>query len=234
MTDVLTNVEPPPMKLGLRTILSSAVITGLFFCTVPMLETLRHLETQQETPRDFSPVPFNPPPLEQVVESQERVVEEPLVEPVRLEAPPPQIDVQAALETTDLSLTLALSDTWQKQPLSVSVRVPVAEGTGPVEQVMPEVFTLAQVDQTPIPTKRMRPIYPPRARMQRIEGWVEVEFIVNRDGRVEDLIVVGAHPDNTFVQSAERAIRRWAFKPGTYRGKAVPVRVRQKLSFDLK
>ncbi len=95
------------------------------------------------------------------------------------------------------------------------------------------VFELAHLDQPPHPRRTPAPLYPPAARTRRVEGMVHLEFIVGAEGQVEEVRVIESHPGRLFVDAAVRAVERWRFHPGTRRGEAVPVRVRQRLDFRL-
>ncbi len=69
------------------------------------------------------------------------------------------------------------------------------------------------------PTKRVDPVYPPEAARGGTEGFVEVEFVVDADGKVESVSVVNAKPARTFETAAVRAVKQWKFAPGGGRGK---------------
>jgi protein TonB len=84
-----------------------------------------------------------------------------------------------------------------------------------------------------IPLVRIQPQYPRAAAMDRIEGSVKIEFIVNPDGTVRNARVVSAKPPGVFEQSAITAALKWKFKPRVVDGKAVEQRAVQELSFKL-
>lgn len=69
------------------------------------------------------------------------------------------------------------------------------------------------------PTKRVEPVYPPEAARGGTEGFVEVEFTVSVEGKVESVSVVNAKPSRTFESAAVRAVKQWQFAPGGGRGK---------------
>ena len=75
----------------------------------------------------------------------------------------------------------------------------------------------AHADLTP--TKRVEPKYPPEAARSGTTGFVEVEFSVAADGKVESVSVLNAKPSRTFEQAAVRAVKQWQFAPGGGRGK---------------
>ncbi len=95
------------------------------------------------------------------------------------------------------------------------------------------VFALNEIDEAPIPLVRFEPAYPARARADRIEGEVELEFVVTAAGEVSQVEVVSSRPGSMFNAAAIRAVEGWTFKPGVRGGEKVAVRVRQKVSFNL-
>ena len=80
---------------------------------------------------------------------------------------------------------------------------------------------------------RVPPEYPGRAANRHIQGWVTVEFTVERDGSVEDAVVVEAEPADIFDDAALTAIRKWRFKEKIVDGVPVTQRAVQKLTFKL-
>lgn len=77
------------------------------------------------------------------------------------------------------------------------------------------------------------PFYPRTARLRRKEGYVELEFTVDREGGVQDIRVTAAEPPGLFEGAARRAIARWKFAPHRVGGEAVAVRARQRVEFKL-
>jgi protein TonB len=58
------------------------------------------------------------------------------------------------------------------------------------------------------------PVYPEQSRIEGLEGYVEVEFEVGRDGRVQNAEVTIAMPRGEFEQAALAAVRAWRFPRG--------------------
>lgn len=81
---------------------------------------------------------------------------------------------------------------------------------------------------------RVLPDYPPRAKIQGIQGWVQLEITVSENGAVMDAKVVDAKPPGLFDQAALDAIRYWRFKPAYRQGRPVQRRAVQKIVFRLK
>lgn len=62
-------------------------------------------------------------------------------------------------------------------------------------------------------------IYPKSAYEKGQEGWVWLEFDVDKLGAVKDVDIVDAFPDKTFNRSIYNAVRRWRYEPFTIEGK---------------
>ncbi len=77
------------------------------------------------------------------------------------------------------------------------------------------------------------PVYPEPALRHSIEGWVELEFIVDRDGRPRDIVVIGAQPAGRFDQSATDAVARYRYTPFALDGVIYERRVRFRVRFAL-
>ena len=87
--------------------------------------------------------------------------------------------------------------------------------------------------QPPRLLSEVKPDYTEDARRRGIEGEVELEIVVRRDGRVGDVRVMrglGAGLD----QQAVQAVRRWQFAPATRKGQAVDVVVEVAVEFKLR
>jgi protein TonB len=89
-------------------------------------------------------------------------------------------------------------------------------------------------DSDIVPLVRVDPEYPPRARQQGIEGWVDVEFTISPVGTVENARVIGSSPPYVFDRSALKAVRRWRYNPRMERGVAVArAGVKVRLRFEI-
>lgn len=58
---------------------------------------------------------------------------------------------------------------------------------------------------------RVEPLYPPMAKMARVQGQVVLHAIISREGAIENLRVVSGHP--MLIQSALDAVKQWRYKP---------------------
>src|SRR5262249_1044293 len=59
--------------------------------------------------------------------------------------------------------------------------------------------------------KKVTPDYPQQARQLRIEGSVQLEATIAKDGSVTKLKVLGGHP--MLARAASDAVKQWKYKP---------------------
>ncbi len=129
------------------------------------------------------------------------------------------------------NLPVALNPDLPKLPSSIALG-PLSNFSMKME--MPQgLFSASELDQPLQQLVRLPPSYPMRARRLGIEGWVNVEFIVTREGRVRDIKVVEAEPKGVFESSVTQSVSQYRFKPGTVDGNTVEVRVVTTIRFKM-
>jgi protein TonB len=77
---------------------------------------------------------------------------------------------------------------------------------------IPEPPPLPSVFRDVKPVKKVKPVYPPEAEAQHIEGRVKVRLSVALDGSVTDAQVLSAQPPGVFEESVLAAVRQYRFK----------------------
>jgi len=95
------------------------------------------------------------------------------------------------------------------------------------------VMTEDTVDSPPRPTYQATMTYPPRARAQGIEGYVDFSVLIGITGEIEQIEIVESSPQGVFDEAALQGIQQWRFDPATYQGQAVRAWARQRIRFDL-
>lgn len=98
---------------------------------------------------------------------------------------------------------------------------------------MDNAYTPAELDNTLTPIAHVPPIYPFQAKRRGIEGWVKVKFLVNSQGRVEQVSILAADPETIFDQSVLNVLPKWRFAPGTIEGISVNTWVVTTIRFEL-
>lgn len=82
--------------------------------------------------------------------------------------------------------------------------------------------------------ERIEPAYPKVARQKGLNGNVEVEFLVTREGGVRDVEILDETPRGlAFAEAAREAIVEWRFEPFRKGDEPVERRVQLEVSFDL-
>lgn len=80
---------------------------------------------------------------------------------------------------------------------------------------------------------RVVPRYPSSARVAGVAGAVVIRGIVRRDGRIDDVEIIKDLPHG-LGESARDAVRRWRFRPATFRGEPIDVYYTVTVNFRLR
>lgn len=96
---------------------------------------------------------------------------------------------------------------------SLSDAAPAEREAAPQAQSAPSNEPVSVGQATP--TSRVNPSYPSRAQRRGMEGFVEVAFMIHRDGSVDasSIRVTNAQPRRVFEDAAREAIAQWQFEP---------------------
>ncbi|MEM9171521.1 MAG: TonB family protein [Pseudomonadota bacterium] len=116
----------------------------------------------------------------------------------------------------------AIAAAEQQQALSEPPANVVASEPEPVE---PEYELIA------LETPGAR--YPSTALRRNLEGWVDVEFLVQADGRTSDVVAVASEPGSVFDKAAVNAVESWRYQPLSETDPSASKRARVRLEFNL-
>lgn len=192
----------------------------VLFALLPAINWISGRSAEVIPWRPVQTIETPPPPLE---------VEQPVEEPRRADVPEPTWKEPAPERPDRPRLQIDFPALQGAADIDWSVELPNIEA--PASTV--SLYLPNQLDDPPRPLVRLKPLYPSSARLQRIEGYVLVEFVVSDQGRTRDLRVIESEPASLFDAAALQAVRRWRFEPGQFRGKPVNTRVRQRIVFEL-
>ena len=117
------------------------------------------------------------------------------------------------------------------QPVASAAPPPAQTAPPPPPAPEPAASTGETREATVV--RRVPPDYPPDAYRKRVEGWVELEFVVGSDGRVGEVTVSKAQPQRTFDKEAIRAMQQWTFQPALKDGKPVESRLKRRMEFKM-
>lgn len=92
---------------------------------------------------------------------------------------------------------------------------------------------------TPAPAGTLRllesppAVYPPQALRTELEGWVDVDFVVDTEGRARDITVVESTPGERFNEAAIEMIAGQRYEPFELDGRRYERRLRVRVRFTL-
>lgn len=212
------------MKTAIVTVLAVAINLGMFVLMDGMIsqERVRIVDLM-----DAEQIEFIRSPIEEETRTRDRRSAPP-PKPQEIERPRAQVSNIAqrasALpsQVSNLSITSLLADGGA----GVAIGQTLIGGGGGSD------LSLMMADDL-IPLSMLPPQYPPGARQQRIEGWVDVVFTVDPRGLVSDAEVVESSPPEVFNQAALNAALRWRFRPVEVDGEAITVLRLIRINFSL-
>lgn len=79
--------------------------------------------------------------------------------------------------------------------------------------------------------RKTLPVYPPLARMARIQGQVVLQAVISKQGVIENLKVLAGHP--MLVPAAIDAVRQWRYRPYFLNNEPVEVETQITVNFSL-
>jgi len=138
-------------------------------------------------------------------------------------------NIFATVHEFDRHLTATLMPT-QSGNAQLNIAVSEAAGVEAVATGPTKIRVGGNVQATNLITQ-VRPVYPPAAKEQRIQGAVKLEATIGPDGKVEDLRVVSGHP--LLVQAALDAVKDWVYRPTLLNGNPVTVVTSIDVNFTL-
>ena len=94
-------------------------------------------------------------------------------------------------------------------------------------------FDMKEVDRQPQYLSSMQPPYPYKARRMGIEGYVDVRFLVDKNGLPHKLSILEAKPEGEFEDTVKKTVPHWKFKPGQKNGRPVDTWVKTRILFQL-
>lgn len=112
--------------------------------------------------------------------------------------------------------------TWNRRLLPLCLAAGVLAGcaqTPPLDrlQPIPEEIARTMMDFSSC----SKPVYPPQALANKVEGESTIGFLVGPDGKVRDSRIYKSSGDASLDEAVRSAISKCSFKPPLYQGKPV-------------
>jgi periplasmic protein TonB len=216
--------------------LQAIVIGGLL--TVPLLRTVGL------PPGRVLPTPISwgaPPPLAPQIQrehvttlnqsniSDNRLITPPSIPPqvahIVEATAPPQVNYNGGSGVEGGTGTGSRDGVWQA--IDASLRPPV---TLPAPPATIRQFRTSSMLQGSL-AHRVEPVYPPMARIARVQGAVVLEAVISKTGTIENLRLISGHP--LLVSAAIEAVSQWRYRPYLLNGEAIEVETQITVNFIL-
>lgn len=195
-----------------------------------LLGTNWYLSTRPKPELNVPLVPFRelaaPPPLSENTPPPQVAITQPVAPPTAA-VPVPVPDAQAPEEQTIASqeeISASTPGVAEGSGDQIQVQAPTDEGDGKLGEY---VYT----DELPELITRIQPVYPDLAREAGVDGTVQIQALIGKDGRVKDLKVVKSIP--MLDKAAMDAVKQFVFKPALANNHPVAVSVMVPVRFSL-
>ncbi len=195
---------------------------------VPLQE--EEMVNPEEPPDPDLPDPPQPemePPAPPEMEPPDMLPPEDVTEPVATEEIPAiALELEVPAISSGAAMSMAMKQPVFNRPLATPRMSPPALRNK-------RVFDMKEVDKQPQYLSPMQPPYPYKARRMGIEGYVDVRFLVDRNGLVHKLKILRARPEGEFEETVKKTVPHWKFKPGQKNGRPVSTWVKTRILFKL-
>lgn len=187
-------------------------------------------ESQAQAAEEAAPAPVPPPPVQQAEPQQEKVVPKPcpLAATSRKKKAP-----QAKPEPMEQAASVPAAPVASLSQESAQTGAGAGEASHTNATAEPSSYEQSTVDTIPSALRRGKPQYPARARRMNVTGKVDIRFLVNKEGRVEELQIIKATPENIFEEAVRQAVAAWRFQPGMKDGKIVATWMVTAINFEM-
>ena len=165
--------------------------------------------------------------------------------PLTDKAPPPQVAIAQPVAPPSVAIPVPVPDAEappeqviaSQEELSQSTSSVATEGDNqlvvapPDDDALPKFGDYVYVEELPEVISKPAPEYPDLARSAGVDGVVQLQALVGKDGKVKDVRVMkGVEMLN---EAALKAVRNWVFKPALSNNKPVAVWVAVPVRFSL-
>jgi protein TonB len=165
--------------------------------------------------------------------------------PLSQNEPPPQVAIATPVAPPTVGVAVPVPDAEAPPEQTIASQEELAQVTPgvdtegsdrivvapPTEDELPKFGDYVYVEELPEAITKVAPEYPEIAREAGVDGTVQVQALVGKDGRVKDARVVKSIP--MLDAAALAAIRQWVFKPALSNNKPVAVWVGVPMKFSL-
>jgi TonB family protein len=136
--------------------------------------------------------------------------------------------VRKAVKEFDEHLTVLFPPAGSDSEIAVQIAAPNSKPEAP--SIPNRIRVGGNVQQANL-VNQVRPLYPPEAKQQRVQGTVQLAAVIGKDGAIMQLDVMSGHP--MLAPAALDAVRQWVYKPTLLNGNPVEVSTMIDINFTL-
>jgi protein TonB len=152
-------------------------------------------------------------------------VQAPIV--VKKDTPKPAAAQPAAAEAeAPVPGLIGVTSNTEEKALAGIVSAPVTVPTTP-----PQAVRISQGVSQGLLLKRVQPVYPQQALQMRVQGEVELEASISKDGSITKIKVLRGQP--ALAKAAVDAVQKWKYQPYVLNGEPVAIQTQITVNFKL-
>jgi protein TonB len=148
---------------------------------------------------------------------------------VKEEAPPPEATVSGVMGGVPGGVPGGQLGGVLGGILGGSAKVPAPPPPKPVVHKGP--YRVGGKVQAPQLIRQVHPVYPPLAKIARVQGDVVIDSVIDQQGKVTEMKVVSGSP--LLIQAAMQALEQWRYQPTLLNGEPVAVDMVVTVHFQL-
>ena len=201
----------------------SATVTA---SPLPATSELPGVPVQSTSVKPAKPSPAEPSATTMSKPDAEVETEQPAPMVVKKDEPRAQAKT-AEVEAPQAPGVLGLAGTGDQTAISgIVASTPVA-----VPKPVAQTVKVSQGVSQGLITKRVQPVYPQQALQMRLQGAVQLEAAIGKDGSITSVKVLKG--DSILARAAVAAVKQWKYKPYFLNGEPVAVQTEVTVNFKL-
>ena len=191
------------------------------------------MATQSHLAHQSSPGPAKPSPSAKSAPAEPAEEDEPVVAtkaaPMKVKSDLPRPAEAKAGPEEQTTAPAPLNVVGSADDKAMSNLVAAAPMTPP--KPAPGVLNISQGVTQGLLIRRTQPVYPPQALAMRIQGSVQLQATISKDGSIRDLKLISGQ--GALSRAAIEAVRQWKYKPYYLNGQPVEIQTQITINFKL-
>jgi protein TonB len=229
-TSPVSTPSAPPKPVSVQT--PAPTTTSPSVPSVGTSEAATRTTQPARAPASITPQPAKPSasvsasPVTKIAVSTEPDVSKPAPAPLRVKAQPSGARTQAEESAPQVPNPLGLASSSDTTLSGLVASAPVN-----IPRQAPGMLRISQGVSQGLLINRVQPKYPPNALAMRIQGAVQIEATINKEGKTTNLKAISGDP--VLARAALDAVRQWRYKPYYLDGEPVDIQTQITVNFKL-